>query len=202
MITHLPRSNPEIEFDVKYLDMAAQANERYGWLWMRDECLAALEFLDQNVKGPNFIEIGSANGASFALWAQFIQGKKISVDWGVGAWTGDTVRRARLWTDEFTDVHSIVGNSNDPSSRDQVAAILGEEQVEWLFIDGDHNYEPTKIDFEFYGQFVRPGGFIGFHDINHPGHLVGGCGQFWRQLEGKKCEIAWHWAGIGILTKV
>jgi predicted O-methyltransferase YrrM len=38
------------------------------------------------------------------------------------------------------------------------------EQLELLFIDGDHSYDGAKADFERWGALVRPGGHLLFHD--------------------------------------
>lgn len=45
-------------------------------------------------------------------------------------------------------------------------AVVGwTEPVRLLFIDGDHDYESTKKDFELWSKFVTPGGYICFHDV-------------------------------------
>jgi hypothetical protein len=33
-----------------------------------------------------------------------------------------------------------------------------------LFIDGEHEYEQVKRDFEAWSPFVRPNGYVAFHD--------------------------------------
>ena len=38
-------------------------------------------------------------------------------------------------------------------------------QLDFLFIDGDHSYEGVRSDFEMYAPLVRSGGLIAFHDI-------------------------------------
>jgi predicted O-methyltransferase YrrM len=43
--------------------------------------------------------------------------------------------------------------------------------LELLFVDGDHSYEGAKADFERWGEFVRPGGQLLFHDaVDHGGY--------------------------------
>jgi predicted O-methyltransferase YrrM len=39
--------------------------------------------------------------------------------------------------------------------------------VRLLFIDADHSYEASKLDFDVWSPHVIPGGLIAFHDINH-----------------------------------
>lgn len=43
--------------------------------------------------------------------------------------------------------------------------MFGNGSVDFAFIDGDHTYEGVKADFLNYGNLVRPGGVIAFHDI-------------------------------------
>jgi len=39
--------------------------------------------------------------------------------------------------------------------------------IDFLFIDGDHSIEGCKLDFDLYSQKIRQGGFIAFHDYYH-----------------------------------
>jgi len=43
---------------------------------------------------------------------------------------------------------------------------VGIEQIDFLFIDGWHSINQV-IDELWYLQFMKPGGVIGFHDVNH-----------------------------------
>lgn len=135
------------------------------------EYVDCLNFLTQQNKLNGFIEIGSAWGGSFDLWSQLISnGPKISVD-RPGYVHAQTIeicyRRNKIWESRFSDVYSILGDSTDPKSVEAVKQILGNSLVSWLYIDGNHDYDYVKSDFEKYEKFVRPGGFIGFHDYVH-----------------------------------
>ena len=37
-------------------------------------------------------------------------------------------------------------------------------EIDFLFIDADHSIDGCKRDFSGYGSFIRPGGYIAFHD--------------------------------------
>lgn len=39
-----------------------------------------------------------------------------------------------------------------------------DKQIDYLFIDGDHNYDAVKQDFEEWLPFVKQNGFISIHD--------------------------------------
>lgn len=64
--------------------------------------------------------------------------------------------------------------------------LFGNQQVDFVFIDGDHTYEGVKSDFVQYGPLVRPGGLIAFHDIlprpDFPDIQVD---QFWKEVRDK-----------------
>lgn len=56
-------------------------------------------------------------------------------------------------------------DSHDPKTVEDLKKILGDQEIDFLFIDGDHSYKSVKADFEMYSPLVRDGGLIGFHDI-------------------------------------
>jgi cephalosporin hydroxylase len=60
---------------------------------------------------------------------------------------------------------SIRADSRAPTTLRRVRSRLRHNQLDLLFIDGDHSYEGVKADFENYGPLVRAGGFVAFHDI-------------------------------------
>jgi len=66
--------------------------------------------------------------------------------------------------------------------------------LELLFVDGDHTYEGARADFERWGEFVRPGGRLLFHDAVDTGRygnvypgvarLVGEIRDGWQRQAG------------------
>lgn len=46
--------------------------------------------------------------------------------------------------------------------------------IDYLFIDGDHRTRWTIMDYHFWSPFVRPGGYIAFHDYTYS---VDNCGE-------------------------
>ena len=78
------------------------------------------------------------------------------------------------------------GSSHDPAIRDAFAKQLGDDKLDFLFIDGDHSYEGVKQDFEFYSPFVAPGGIVAFHDIVHrPRQPEIAVHKFWNEIKVK-----------------
>jgi predicted O-methyltransferase YrrM len=55
---------------------------------------------------------------------------------------------------------------------------------DWIYVDGDHEYDAAKQDFELYWPQLRPGGVMVFHDTavegDPPGRLVA---RLWRELK-------------------
>lgn len=63
----------------------------------------------------------------------------------------------------------IVGDSGAPDTTAHVARALGGEDADVLVIDGAHDYESARRDFDLYARMVRPGGLVVIHDTQgHP----------------------------------
>ncbi len=106
------------------------------------------------------------------------------------------------------DVHLIRGDSQKPEVISQVRAALSGREADLVFIDADHSYEGVKTDFQNYGQMVREGGIIAFHDVCPGGG--GEVNRFWQELENssetftfraEKVSIRCYNTGIGIVYK-
>lgn len=82
---------------------------------------------------------------------------------------------------------------------------MGDRKVDFLFIDGDHSYIGVKLDYYMYKEFVKPGGWIGFHDIKDTEfHRNNQCfvADFWNELSGEKVYFFGDnsdWGGIGLI---
>ncbi len=118
-------------------------------------------------------EIGSFRGGSLFIWCQLASpdAQVISVDLAGRLFGGGHRRRSvelmRWFGQPGQRLEFVRGDSHAPAVRAQVEALLAGEQLDFLFIDGDHTYAGVKKDFEDYAPFVRPGGIIAFHDIEH-----------------------------------
>ena len=64
----------------------------------------------------------------------------------------------------FSDIiHLIESDSKDAASN--FDSWLGSNEIDLLFIDGDHSIDGCKSDFELYAPRVAVGGYVIFHDI-------------------------------------
>ena len=99
----------------------------------------------------------------------------------------------------------IHGSSHDEELKQLVKDKLDNTKLDFLFIDGDHTYEGVKQDFEMYKEFVKPGGWIGFHDIKDTEfHRNADCRVdiLWNEIEGEKIEFldnSSSYGGIGFI---
>lgn len=55
-----------------------------------------------------------------------------------------------------------------------IAKMLMPEFLDFVFIDADHTYEGVREDIAAWRPLVRPGGYIGGHDWDHPEDHIGG----------------------------
>ena len=180
-----------------------------GMTQLREEIKGLAEFVS-GIEPHNVLEIGSDRGGTFYLWTQIATGKKISIDLPGGNFSSREVTPERnLMIAEFMrswapDVHIIRCDSHSPEAVQRVFEILDGEKLDFLFIDGDHTYDGIRKDYLVYRQFVRPGGWIAFHDINdteHHRHFGCFVAKLWQELKGHKIEISKDdtWGGIGLI---
>ena len=146
------------------------------------------------------LEIGTAQGGSLFLVSHVLApgAHLISVDLPEGEFGGGyPAWRIPLYKQFVPQTHRldlIRGNSHAPGTLDRVRALLGGEQLDLLFVDGDHTYDGVRQDFETYSTLVRPGGLVAFHDITPasgtseaggPLLLVGDVPRFWREIRAR-----------------
>lgn len=81
------------------------------------------------------------------------------------------------------------------------------DAIAWevLYIDGGHDYETCKADFENYKDMVRNGGIIVIHDINPTdGKNTYGSSTFWNEIKEhykheEKIVDPNTWGGFGLV---
>ena len=156
------------------------------------------------------VEVGSDAGGTLWAWQQLGARRVIGVSLpGAGFSSGANLD---------TTAEVVHGDSHDPATLDKLEALLAGDEVDLLFIDGDHTYDGVLKDLQMYSPLVRapgvqfigdtvgsPGGIVAFHDIcNHPGMPHVAVDILWRQLRfidpRVKQEIVTDpptWGGIG-----
>lgn len=108
----------------------------------------------------------------------------------------------------------IQGSSCTPQTVTLVESNLQGQKLDLLFIDGDHEYDGVKADFEAYRHLLREGAIVAFHDIVldfgvrkgvKTDMWAGGVPIFWREV--KNGFLTWELVedpdqdafGIGLL---
>jgi predicted O-methyltransferase YrrM len=180
-----------------------------------------IESLYTLVKGTSpqhILEIGTYKGGTFYLWCQAADEHStlISIDLPGNnsldsMYTPSRIKFYRKFSKSKNQkLHFITADSHQDKTVMDVKAILGKDQLDFIFIDGDHSYEGVKRDFDLYFHLVRPRGMVAFHDIlprkDFPGIAVY---KLWNQLKTQyryKEFIAQtgtyaNFTGIGVIWK-
>lgn len=149
--------------DLAFLFSSNQLNHGVASLQF-DEAALLYRLARDAERGP-FVEIGRFKGGSTVVFASALPD-------GVELWSydlhvalrpdmpGDALDAELL--DALTrydleqKVHLVVADSR------KVA--FPADDIELLFVDGDHSYEGAKADYERWSALVRPGGHLLFHD--------------------------------------
>ena len=145
--------------DLKTLARDSKASQDTFEMWQLLELLQQLE--------PQVIvEIGIDKGHSMATWKEAFSPEILI---GINENMDHFDYKANHFADDV-----IVADSHLPSTYNELAKRLAGEQIDFLFIDGDHTYNGVRQDYEMYAQLVRPGGVIAFHDtMRVPGQFEG-----------------------------
>jgi len=183
-------------------------------LQLPNEIIPFMEFVDKIVQPKNFLELGLCQGGSFYVWCSIATpgGIKLGIDlpngpWGVGhVRTDREIEQNKHMFETFApNCHVLFNDTKEKVSIDWVKEKLGEDKLDFIFIDADHSYEGVKADYYNYLPFVKKGGYIGMHDIKETKtHKDYSCEvhRFWKELEGDKKEFLDNtadWAGIGVI---
>jgi predicted O-methyltransferase YrrM len=132
----------------------------------------ALVALYQRLSPAYVVEVGTWHGGSLWYWLRLAApgAHIISIDQGPEYWRPAEpdfdMTQWQSWVKSGTYLHTVVGDSKDLETIARISSIC--PQIDFLFIDGDHSYNGAKADFENYGQLVRKGGVIAFHDLIPP----------------------------------
>lgn len=138
------------------------------------------------------LEIGTNYGGTLLLVCRLSppDAKIISIDLPYGPFGGGYPRRKGLLFRQFPrgsqELHLIRADSHSARTKERVLRILGEDRLDYLFIDADHTYDGVRRDFEMYGPLVRSGGIIALHDIfEHQGQTACEVKKFWSEIKGR-----------------
>jgi predicted O-methyltransferase YrrM len=150
--------DPQDQAAAIYDFVAANAPGR--WLQLRSEIVSFLALVSDTEPG-RICEIGTAGGGTTVALGRCAEKLMIGVDL--------YVRRKRvirhLAGHTRKSMPLIDGSSQSKIALRRVERALRGEQLDVLFIDGDHSLQGVRDDFLTYRHFVRQGGLIAFHDV-------------------------------------
>jgi hypothetical protein len=85
---------------------------------------------------------------------------------------------------------------------DAVVDQIGLEELDWVYIDGNHAYEYVKKDLELYAARVKPGGLITGDDYKEPGWWEGGVEKAVDEfVAAGKAQLVGIWKSQFVLRK-
>ena len=156
----------------------------------KDTEIRLLMDLIQKNKSRVILEIGGYRGGSLFLLAQSspIPSTIISVDI---CYSFQRRIAHKFFARPGQRITCIKGDTKKHSTLQKVKRALSGNQIDFLFIDGDHSFSGVMNDFVLYSPLVRSGGIIAFHDINPDSWLkfgiktssyVGEVPIFWKAL--------------------
>jgi len=180
---------------------------------IREEISQLLQILKE--REPKFIlEIGTEGGGTLFLFSRVASddAKIISIDLPGGKFGGGypewKIPIYKAFVKGNQKIYLLRKDSHEEETLEEVKKILNGNQLDFLFIDGDHTYEGVKRDFKMYNSLVKKGGIISFHDIvPGPKENVGGVPKFWEEIKRnfQIQEIVKNWNqngyGLGVIFK-
>ncbi len=206
---------PQLEKIDDPRELYAIAAREFGILQIEAEIVPFLEYVRDSQ--PRCVgEIGLKHGGNTFMFTRlFTQATQF---FGLDL-VLQNVGKARFLARAGQRFDVIEGNSYAPATVAKTRQLLGSSRFDFLFIDGDHEYDGVRADFEAYYDMVRPGGLIAFHDIvpdefartgvRNPNSLCygGGVHRLWKELRDQypHREFVQSWDqngfGIGVLTR-
>jgi len=129
----------------------------------------------QYYKPKKVLEIGTFFGGTLWHWLEFNDEIEtiVSIDYPIPSSDGrydemiDSKKKWNDWISKHKNISffSIEKESTKQEAIDQAKQIFKNDDVDFLFIDGGHDYKTVKSDFENYSKLVRKGGLIVLHDV-------------------------------------
>lgn len=145
------------------LEIAVASKASQDWFELYRFLLTA-----QTVNPNIIVEIGVDKGHLMSTWCDAFSPSLIfGIDITLDNFADEPMSRQ-------LDECVIVGDSGLEQTRQQLLDYLGPDEIDLLFIDGDHSYDAAIRDFELYSPLVRSGGIVAFHDtLRAPGQYAG-----------------------------
>ncbi len=156
------------------------------------EILQLLKIL-KKIRPKHLCEIGGAKGGTLHLFSEAaeLDAKILSIDRN---YTIPQKLAFRTFAKSKQQITCLTADSHSSQTLYKVRQWLGDEKLDFLFIDGDHSLSGVSSDYKMYAPLVRQNGIVAFHDIapdfkTKYGILtkfdVGQVPAFWNSLKNK-----------------
>ena len=116
----------------------------------------------------NYVEIGCYAGGSACLMLQRKNTSVFSIDLGTPIHPSLVSENVNKLNKHNNNYNYIQGSSHDFNVFNKLNDYINE--IDILFIDGDHSFDGVIKDFEMYSKLVKSGGYIIFDDYNDYQH--------------------------------
>lgn len=165
------------------------------------------------IKPKLIMELGTGKGGNFFLLCKAAphDSKLISLDMRGGVFGGGypiwRLLMFKFFKKRRQKLVFVRQDSHNFHTLDIISKICNNQNIDFLFIDGDHTYEGVKKDFEMYSSLVKKNGIIALHDILPSKDSLCTVSKFWNEIKSKyKSEEIFEdkkqgWAGIGVIYK-
>jgi Methyltransferase domain len=117
-----------------------------------------------------YVEIGTFDRGNLAYMSTILSDEAVLI----GVDTQDEPNRDALLRSMLKPgqtYHSVVGSSRNRNVVDRVRALIGEERLDGIFIDGDHTAYGALTDYANYESMVSDNGVIFLHDSIWEGNV-------------------------------
>ena len=159
----------------------------------------------KNLNPRGILEIGSFFGGTLWYWIKnsYYPRTIVSIDLPITKADAryDKMCESRAkwgkWVGKEMEFAYISGDSRNEQVISKVQKIFsGDKKVDWLFIDGGHDYDTVNADYVNYAPLVRKDGLVIFHDILHET----GVRAYWNKVKNGKSTIEINKEfGLGII---
>jgi predicted O-methyltransferase YrrM len=147
-----------------------------------NQILSEVQFIYEAAEKINphvIVEIGVYTGGNFKILSTLLKDPNdliIGVDIEERKWNWDRKEIPVQW-------RYIIGDSTTVTTYRWVKDNLQNRPIDLLYIDGSHDYDYIMLDYFLYGNLVREGGMIVFHDLNMGHENDRSVKGFWEDLK-------------------
>lgn len=126
--------------------------------------LFVLSNLVKGISRGTLVEIGSYMGASSFMLAKSMS--RNSVLYCIDTWQNEGMTEGHKDTYGIfmANIHPVKDRIRPIRKRSEDAVTDVPDNIDFIFIDGDHSYEGVKKDFKLWLPKMKPGGIMVFHD--------------------------------------